>query len=75
MSPEVYLDDMHASRVPMSSWDWSLITGRREGGGYRTVGGGHEKFYPYEKVGGGGAEQVLAMLMGGTKCFGVVFKR
>ena len=34
--------------------DWSLITGR---GGYET-GGGHRKFYPYEK-GGGMEEQVL----------------
>ena len=31
--------------------DWSLITGR--GGGYKTGGGGHMKFYPYEKGGGG----------------------
>ena len=31
--------------------DWSLITGR--GGGYKT-GGGHVKFYLYEKGGGGG---------------------
>ena len=29
--------------------DWSLITGR--GGGYKTGGGGHVKFYPYEKGG------------------------
>ena len=30
--------------------DWSLITGR--GGGYKTGGGGgHMKFYPYEKGG------------------------
>ena len=41
--------------------DWSLITGR--GGGYRTGGGGHVKFYPYEK--GGEAEKVLAILKGG----------
>ena len=34
---------------------------------------GHVKFYPYEK--GGGAEKVLAMLKGGTKCFEVVFMR
>ena len=38
---------------------WSLITGRR---GYET-GGGHVKFYPYEK--GGWAEKVVAMLKGG----------
>ena len=30
--------------------------------------GGHVKFYPYEK-GGGGAEKVLAMLKGGQKKF------
>ena len=43
--------------------DWSLITGS---GGYKTGegGGGHVKFYPYEKR-GGGAEKVLAMLKGG----------
>ena len=29
-------------------WDWSLITGR--GVSYKT-GGGHVKFYPYEKGG------------------------
>ena len=28
-------------------------------------GGGHVKFYPYEK--GGGSEKVLAMLKGGNK--------
>ena len=39
--------------------DWSLITGR--GGGYKT-GGGHVKFYAYEK---GGVEKVLAMVKGG----------
>ena len=33
--------------------DWSLITGR--GGGYKTGGGGgHIKFYPCIKAGGGG---------------------
>ena len=33
-------------------------------------GGGHAKYYPYEK---GGAEKVLAMMKGGgTKCFEVV---
>ena len=45
--------------------DWSLITGR---GGLQNVrGGGHVKFYPYEKGGGGksfshakgGAQKVL----------------
>ena len=41
--------------------EWSLITGR---GGYKTGGGGHVKFYPYEK---GGAEKVLAILKGGAQ--------
>ena len=36
--------------------------------------GGQVKFYPYEN-GGGEAEQVLAMLKGGTQSFGVVFTR
>ena len=44
--------------------DWSLIMGR---GGYKT-GGGHVKFYPYKK-GGGGAEKVLAMLKWGHNKF------
>ena len=36
-------------------------------------GGGHVKFYPYEK--GGGTEKVLAILKGGgaTKSFGAGF--
>ena len=42
--------------------DWSLITGRG-GGATKREGGGHVKFYPYEK--GGGAEKVLAMLKEG----------
>ena len=54
--------------MAVSLRDWSLIT--RRGGGYKT-GGGHVKFYPYEK--GGGAEIFLTMLKGGTKSFGVVF--
>ena len=37
------------------------------GRGYKTGGGGHMKFYPYEK--GGGAGKVLAMLNGGHKKF------
>ena len=39
-----------------------------EGGGGATKreGGGHTKFYPYEK---GGAEKVLAVLKGGHKKF------
>ena len=51
--------------------DWSLITGRGGGGLQNGRGGGHVKFYTYEK--GGGAEKVLAMLKGGTKSFGVDF--
>ena len=42
--------------------DWSLITGR---GATKREGGGHVKFYPYEK--GGGAEKVLAMLKRGVQ--------
>ena len=40
--------------------DWSLITGRA--GATKREGGGHVKFYPYEKK---GVEKVLAMLKGG----------
>ena len=39
------------SWVTLSIRDWSLITGR---GGYKTGAGGHVKFYPNEKGGGGG---------------------
>ena len=45
--------------------DWSLITGRGGGGLQNGRGGGHVKFYPFEK----GAEKVLAMLKGGHKKF------
>ena len=39
------------------------------GGGLQNGrGGGHVKFYPYEK-GGGGMEKVLAMLKGGHEKF------
>ena len=48
-----------------------IVTNYGGGGGGGGVqkgrGGGHVKFYPYEK--GGGAEQVLAMLKGGHKKF------
>ena len=45
--------------------DWSLIMGR---GGATKREGGHVKFYPYEKRGGGG-RKVLAILKGGHKKF------
>ena len=51
--------------------DKGLVINYGEGGGYKKGGGGHMKFYPYEK--GGRVEKALAMLKGGTKCFGVVF--
>ena len=41
--------------------DWSLITGRV---GYKT-GGGHVKFYPYEKKGGGGGKRFSHAEKGG----------
>ena len=41
--------------------DWFLITG----------GGGHVKFYPYEKWGGG--KSLSHVEGGGTKSFGIVF--
>ena len=43
--------------------DWSLITGR--GGATKWEGGGHVKFYPYEK----GVGKVLAILKGGHNKF------
>ena len=47
--------------------DWSLITGRGRGGGYKTRGGGGAcEVLPLQK---GGAEKVLAMLKGGHKQF------
>ena len=45
-----------------------LVTNYGEGGYKTGRGGGHVKFYPYEKW-GGGAEKVLAMLKGGHKQF------
>ena len=41
----------------------SALRGGGAGRGYKT-GGGHVKFYPYER-GGGGADNVLPMLKGG----------
>ena len=41
-------------------------------GATKREGGGHVKFYPYKKK-GGGVEIVLAMLKGGTKSYRVVF--
>ena len=51
---------MHQTVDPVR--DWSLITGRR--GATKPEVGRNVKFTPTEK-GGGGAEQVLAMLKGG----------
>ena len=45
--------------------DKGLVTNYREGG-YK-MGGGHLKFYPYEK--GGGGRKVLAMQKGGHTQF------
>ena len=47
-----------------------MVTNYGEGGGAtKREGGGHVKFYPYEK--GEGAEKVLAILKGGhKKCWG-----
>ena len=42
--------------------EWSLIMGR---GATIREGGCQVKFYPYEKKGGGGVEQVLTMLKEG----------
>ena len=47
----------------------------RGGGGYKTGGGGHVKFYPYEKGGGscshaeGGAQTVLGYFLCGSLKF------
>ena len=70
-SPRFFPGELAALGVPAVR-DWSLITGR--GGATKREGGGHVKFYPYEK--GGGAEKVIAILKGGgTKSVGVVFTR
>ena len=49
--------------------DWSLITRGEGGGATKRERGGHVKFYPYEK-GGGGAGKVLDMLKGAHKVLG-----
>ena len=54
--------------------DWSLITGK---GATKREGGGHVKFYPYEKGGrkcfshaeGGGAQTVLGSFLRGSLKF------
>ena len=48
--------------------DWSLITGR---GATKREGGGHVKFYPYEK--GGGGKQRFSHAEGGHKTFWRIF--
>ena len=47
--------------------DWSLITGI--GGATKREGGGHVKFYPYEKGGGEGAEKSFSHAGGGHTKF------
>ena len=45
---------------------WSLITGRGGGGGATKWEGGHVKFYPYER-GGGGAVKSYSHAEGGAQ--------
>ena len=45
----------------------------RRGGATKREGGGHVKFYPYEKGGGGGKSFSHSEGGGGTKSFGAVF--
>ena len=45
--------------------DWSLITGR--GAATKREGGGHVKFYPYEKGAGGGGRKSFSHAEGGTQ--------
>ena len=60
---------MKLEKVRLTLRDWSLITGR--GGLQNGRGGGHMKFYPYEK---GGRKQSFSHAEGGgTTSFGVVF--
>ena len=49
-----------------------LVTNYGEGGGYKTGGGGHVKFEPYEK---GGGKSFSHAEGGGTKSFGIGFTR
>ena len=51
--------------------DWSLIILRVGGGGVQNGrGGGHVKFYPYEK---GGGQKILSHAEGGHNKFGGSF--
>ena len=64
MSRTGYCKEIFHNRMISLLRDWSLITGR---GGATNGRGGHVKFYPYEKGGGGksfshaerGAQKVL----------------
>ena len=67
--PKIMVFVTHYTLLPVR--DWSLITGR---GGYKTGGGGHVKFYPYEKGGQkrhaeGGAQQVFGSFLRGSLKF------
>ena len=54
------------SDIPGPDQPKGLVTNYGEGGGLQNgMGGGHMKFHPYKKGGGGGIKQVLAMLKGG----------
>ena len=52
------------SSLPVGS-NKGLVTNDGEGGGYKTGGGGHVKFYPYEK--GGGVEKSFSHAEGGAQ--------
>ena len=65
----------------MTCNDKGLVTNYGEGGGATKREGGHVKFYPYEKGGGGaesfhplkgGREKFYPVLRGGAKSFGPV---
>ena len=51
--------------------DKGLVTNYGEGGGYKTGGGGHVKFYPYGK---GGHKKFKPYWRGDTKSFGVFLR-
>ena len=77
METNIYNDPRNPGQscFPPDPLSKGLVTNYREGGGAtKREGGGHLKFYPYEK----GGKQVLAMLKWGGgehNKFGVVFTR